>query len=334
MKILITGAFGNIGKAVINEVYRRGHEVYVFEIDTKNTRKTARKYQKKIAKVFFGDIRNIDNVKEAIQECDAVIHLAAIIPPLSKRNRQLTFDVNYGGTINLVNAIKDTKRKIQLIFTSSASVMGPTQNQHKLVERNDPLVITGTYEESKIKCEEFLKENADNYLIFRLAAVLLIGSPVKLSTSSISLLSETFDMHPDMRIELVMDVDVATALATAAEKLQSGSTDKNQAYILGGGKKNNMQYIGEAFLTRVFKSFSLSMPDRKYFTEDINAYHLDWYDTKEVQQEFNFQKHTFEDYEKYMKKTFRFIKPFIVLFRKPIMKKLVKMSPYQENKTS
>ena len=35
MKILITGAFGNIGKAVIEEAIKRGHEVIVFEIDSK-----------------------------------------------------------------------------------------------------------------------------------------------------------------------------------------------------------------------------------------------------------------------------------------------------------
>ena len=47
MKILITGAFGNIGKAVIEETYQRGHEIIVFEIDNKKTRKEARKYRKK-----------------------------------------------------------------------------------------------------------------------------------------------------------------------------------------------------------------------------------------------------------------------------------------------
>jgi nucleoside-diphosphate-sugar epimerase len=332
MKILITGAFGNVGKAVIEEVYNRGHKIIVFEIENKQTRKMARKYRKKISAIHFGDIRNIDDVKAAIQECDAVIHLAAIIPPLSKRNRELTFEVNYGGTVNLVQAINETSREIPLVFTSSASVMGPTQDQDKLVERNDPLVVTYNYEESKIKCEEFLREEADNYLIFRLAGVLIISSKMSLSPKSMSLFEETFDMHPDMRLEFVLDVDVATALVNAVEKLQAGTTQKNQAYILGGGKENGWQFIGAEFLSSLFESFSLEMPDRKYFTKDINSYHLDWYDTKEAQQEFDFQNHTFEDYLKHMKKSFRFIKPIIFLFRKAIMKRLVKMSPYYNDK--
>jgi NAD(P)-dependent dehydrogenase (short-subunit alcohol dehydrogenase family) len=81
-KILITGAFGNIGKAVISEAHRRHHKITVFEIDNKKTRKVARKYQE-IIRVVFGDIRDFEAVKKAVQESERVIHLAAFIPPLS-----------------------------------------------------------------------------------------------------------------------------------------------------------------------------------------------------------------------------------------------------------
>ncbi|MCW4029231.1 MAG: NAD(P)-dependent oxidoreductase [Candidatus Bathyarchaeota archaeon] len=329
MRILITGAFGNIGQAVIEEAYKRHHEITVFEVDNKKTRKAANKYRKKV-QVIFGDIRNRENVKAAVQQAEAVIHLAAIIPPASKKHRELTMAVNYDGTVNLIEAIKETQKDIPFVFTSSASVMGPTQLQNRLVNRNDPLVVTGNYEESKIKCETFLKENADNYLIFRLAGVLPPFS-VSSFSGSFSLLEELFDMHPDMRLEMVMAEDIATALVTGAEKLKTATTPKNQAYILGGGKENGWQLRGREFLSRLFGALSLPVPDTKYFTPDINTYHLDWYDTKEAQQEFNYQNHTFEDYLTRMKKTFRVYKVPIILLRKYIMKRLVKMSPYQEH---
>ena len=236
MKILITGTFGNVGKVVIEESCKRGHKIIGFEVDNKKTRKDARKYRNKIEKVLFGDIRNLEDVRKAVQQCDAVIHLAAIIPPISKKHRELTMNVNYGGTVNLINAIKEAKRAIPFVFTSSASVMGPTQLQNKLVDRNDPLIATGNYEKSKIICEEFLKENADVYLIFRLAGVLPTFSALSFM-SALPYLEEIFDMHSDMRLEMIMAEDVATALVTGAEKLRSGVTQKNQAYILGGGKK-------------------------------------------------------------------------------------------------
>jgi hypothetical protein len=131
-----------------------------------------------------------------------------------------------------------------------------------------------------------------------------------------------------MRLEMVMAEDVATALVTGAEKLKSGTTPKNQAYILGGGKKNGWQLRGCEFLSSLFGSLSLTVPDRKYFTQDINTYHLDWYDTKKAQQEFNYQNHTFDDYLNQIKKTFRIYRAPIRVLRKIILKRLVKMSPY------
>ena len=327
MNLLITGAFGNVGKAVLEEAYGRSHDVIVFEVENKKTRKDARKHQRKIRDVVFGDIRNFGDVRKAVKGCDAVIHLAAIIPPLSKQKRELTMDVNFGGTVNLVKALKESNQKIPFVFTSSASVMGPTQLQDKLVTRADPLVVTGNYEESKIKCEAFLKETADNYLVFRLAGVLPRFSAFSFA-GSFSYMEELFDMHPDMRLEMITASDVATALVTGVEKLKAGSTPKNQAYIIGGGEKNGWQLRGSEFLSRLFGSLSLPVPDRQYFTKDVNTYHLDWYDTKEAQQEFDFQNTSLEDYLKQIKKTFKLYKLPIRLLQKLIMSNIVKRSPY------
>ena len=327
MKLLITGAFGNVGKAIIEEADARNHDIVVFEIDNKKNRRTARKYRSKINKVIYGDIRNFNEVKKAVQNCEAIIHLAAIIPPLSKIRRELTMAVNFGGTVNLIKAINETKNDIPFIFTSSVSVMGPTQLQNKLVERNDPLIVTGNYEESKIKCEEFLQEKADNYIVFRLAGVLPTFSAFSF-LGSFSLMEELFDMHPDMRLEMIMVEDVATALVTGIEKMKSGSTPKNQAYILGGGKINGWQLRGKEFFSLLFGSLSIPVPDKKYFTPNINTYHLDWYDTQEAQREFSFQNHNIEEYSKNLKKAFRFFKLPIIIFQKFIVNKLTKMSPY------
>ncbi|MBN2336118.1 NAD(P)-dependent oxidoreductase [Candidatus Bathyarchaeota archaeon] len=330
MKILITGAFGNIGKAVIDESYKRGHEITVFEVDNKKTRKDANKYRNKIEKVFFGDIRNLDDINKAVKGCDAVIHLAAIIPPTSKKHREITMEVNYGGTVNLIDAINESGQDNPLVFTSSASVMGPTQLQDDLVDRDDPLVITGNYEESKIRCEEYLRANADNYLIFRLAGVipnLTLASIIQ----ALSYLEEVFDMHPDMRLEMITDLDVAIALVSGAEKLESGATQRNQAYILGGGRKNGWQLRGSEFISFLFEVFSLPVPDRRYFTQDINAYHLDWYDTEEAQREFCFQENSLENCIKQIEKEWGVLRLPILLFRKIIMWKIEQMSPYYDN---
>ena len=70
MKMLITGAFGNIGKAVIEEAHKRNHKIIVFEIENKKTRKVAKKYRNKVKEVIFGDIRNLEDVKKAVQQSE------------------------------------------------------------------------------------------------------------------------------------------------------------------------------------------------------------------------------------------------------------------------
>ena len=45
MNILVTGAYGNIGRPVIYEILKRNHEITVFEKKSKRTLKAARKYK-------------------------------------------------------------------------------------------------------------------------------------------------------------------------------------------------------------------------------------------------------------------------------------------------
>ena len=75
------------------------------------------------------------------------------------------------------------------------------------------------------------------------------------------------------------------------------------------------------------------MPERKYFTHDINAYHLDWYDTEEAQKEFSFQNNGIQDFFDFMLKKYGKFKPVIKLFKKALLRKITSMSPYYPQET-
>ncbi len=81
MKILITGAFGNVGIAVVDACLNRGHQVSIFEIRNRANEKKARKYGCRLRNVYWGDIRNPGEIGAALAGQEVVIHLAAIIPP-------------------------------------------------------------------------------------------------------------------------------------------------------------------------------------------------------------------------------------------------------------
>ena len=56
---------------------------------------------KKGLRLYRGDLTNAEEVEAAIQGVDAVIHLAALMPPGSEKNRPVTFAVNVEGTTRL-----------------------------------------------------------------------------------------------------------------------------------------------------------------------------------------------------------------------------------------
>ena len=105
MKVLLTGAFGNIGINTLKNLVNRGHDVRAFDIKTENNEKVARSFKDKID-VVWGDIRNPDDVANALEDREVVIHLAFIIPVESEVNPELSREINVGGTSNLVGAMK------------------------------------------------------------------------------------------------------------------------------------------------------------------------------------------------------------------------------------
>jgi len=79
MKVLVTGPFGNIGKHTVDELISQGHQVRCFATDRKPNRKAAKKYGGQIETVW-GDVRFPADVDKAVQDQEAVVHLAYVIP--------------------------------------------------------------------------------------------------------------------------------------------------------------------------------------------------------------------------------------------------------------
>ena len=105
MKVLLTGAFGNIGINALKNLLKQGHDVRCFDIKNESNERVARRFKDKID-VVWGDIRNPDDVAKAVEDREVVIHLAFIIPVESEVNPDLSREINVGGTTNLVEAMK------------------------------------------------------------------------------------------------------------------------------------------------------------------------------------------------------------------------------------
>lgn len=141
MKILVTGADGFIGSHLTEALVRQGHDVRAFVLynsfnswgwldhccdDVKG------KFE-----VFAGDIRDPYGVKKAMQGCDTVMHLAALIAiPYSYHSPDTYVDTNIKGTLNIVQAARDLEVQ-KIVHTSTSEVYGtakfvPITEEHPL----------------------------------------------------------------------------------------------------------------------------------------------------------------------------------------------------------
>jgi nucleoside-diphosphate-sugar epimerase len=134
----ITGATGTLGKILCVKLKQ-----YAFEFSC-----------------FSGDLRNQSDVYKWIynNNFDAIIHLAAVVQVASVNEDPINaFNVNVGGTINLINSIIECKSvgKIWFFFASSSHVY--KSSARPILEDYELLPIS-LYGKTKLMAEEIVRE--------------------------------------------------------------------------------------------------------------------------------------------------------------------------------
>jgi len=285
MKILLTGAFGNIGTSTLKELVRRDHEIRCFDIPTKQNKKKARKFRKFRSRIeiIWGDLRKLADVERAVQGVDRIIHLAAIIPPLANNHPEIAEPVNVGGTKNILIAMGKQEKPPKLLYSSSVAIYGDVREKgfDYIIKTTDPINPSphDHYARHKIKCEKMIKESGLDYAIFRFAAI----PPMDQGTDPIM-----FEVPLDTPMEICHTLDTGYAMVNAAE------SDKVWGKILhiAGGPSCRVPF-GE-YVGTILESMGVGrLPDEAFGTK---PFHCGYMDTIESQELLQFQKHSFDDY--------------------------------------
>lgn len=155
-KILVTGGAGFIGGHIVDRLLKEGFEVTVIDnLSTGRRENIVHHQNRKDFNFIKSDIRNAALVKEVIKDVDAVFHEAALVSVTrSVENPLLTNEVNVSGTLNLLEACRDTNVK-RFIHASSSSVYGETETLPKH-EKLTPQPIS-PYAVSKLAAENYVK---------------------------------------------------------------------------------------------------------------------------------------------------------------------------------
>lgn len=155
-RILITGADGFIGSHLTEMLVREGFNVRAFVLyNSFNSWGWLDQCSPDVRgkfEVFAGDIRDPHGVRTAMQGCDAVLHLAALIAiPYSYHSPDTYIDTNIKGTLNVVQAARDLGVS-RVIHTSTSEVYGTAR--FVPITEDHPLQGQSPYSASKIGADQ------------------------------------------------------------------------------------------------------------------------------------------------------------------------------------
>lgn len=268
--VLITGGAGSMGKELSISLAKNGYKVYAFDIPNANF-SDLDEYGVIGVK---GDITNPESVYEAVSGKDIIVHLAALLPPVSERSLEKTFAVNVHGTKNLVDAIVANGKKARLIFSSTVASYGDTTKLEPPIRATTPQNPNTNYSKSKVEAEKYILEAKISYTILRVSGVVLAAL----------MDPPGWPFVAEQRVEFIYRGDVVSALISAVEKEKS----TNKILIIAGG--STWQMRGYEFVAKFLEVLDIPIEDAEY---PENTIYSDWYDTEESQRILNYQNTPF-----------------------------------------
>jgi len=170
MRVLVTGAFGFLGTAVVRRLATAGHGVVALtsraEGDLLPTSAAA--------EVVHGDVRDPSAMKRVVTGVDAVCHLAALTRVRESFEHPREYlDVNAAGTGTLVSALRDeaerSGRVPRIVQASTAAVYGTPV--HQPIAEDAATAPTSPYGESKLGADRVILHAAGAHLsavVFRI----------------------------------------------------------------------------------------------------------------------------------------------------------------------
>lgn len=170
-KALITGITGQDGYWLTKLLIDKGYEVH--GLVRRNSQKSLGnldylpiEYKSQI-NIHWGDITDCFFVEKIIREnkFDEIYHLAAqSFVELSFQNPKLTYDVNIGGTLNVVNSVKDFSPHSRMYFAATSEIFGKAIKQPQNEET--PFYPRSPYGVSKLAGFWTVKNYRESYNLF------------------------------------------------------------------------------------------------------------------------------------------------------------------------
>lgn len=279
--VLITGGAGSVGRQLAGMLLADNIPVRIFDLPFMDFEGLEGESN---VEIFKGDITDPESVKKAVDGVRCVLHLAAILPPNSEKDRDFTFKVNVEGTQNILNSMKEVAEDATIVFTSSISTYGDTSKEKDPVTVDHPQKAIDVYADSKIAGEKLVISSGVKYVVLRIAS---IAVPAFIEPA------DPWPFTAEQKVEMVHRDDVADAIRNSVD---AEAAVGNVFNIAGGDtwRHNGQKYVEDFF------TFMGAPVDLANYRETSGWNH--WYDTEESQSILKYQNRSYEYYSDQMRK--------------------------------
>jgi nucleoside-diphosphate-sugar epimerase len=278
--VLITGGAGSLGKRLAERFVATGWQVRVFDLPNMDFSGLEERQEVRIIK---GDIGDKQVLGESVAGVDSVLHLAALLPPRSERDRATTMTVNVDGTATVVGVMEELAPGGKLVFASSVSTYGDTSAGSPPVGTDCPQRAIDAYAESKITAESLIRVSPLNSVILRVAP---IAVPAFLEPP------EVWPFTPNQRVEMVHRDDVADAFYSSV----ASTAAARKVFNIAGGP--TWQLEGKSYVNDFYGFLGAPVEDATYRT---SPGWVDWYDTEESQRLLGYQNRSYQHFSEEMR---------------------------------
>jgi nucleoside-diphosphate-sugar epimerase len=291
--VLVTGGFGLVGSATVKRLTELGRHVVATDLDTPANRKAAEALPRG-AEARWADLTDRNQTERLVAEVapEAIIHLAAIIPPPIYRHPKLARHVNVDATAALVSIAEAQPSRPRWVQASSNAVFG-ARNPHRFtapLRADEPMKASDLYSAHKIEAEQIVRASSLEWVVLRLGGVLSVDpSAMPFSTDALyfeSALPSDNHMHSvDVR-----DVAWAFAAATTADVV-------GEILLIAGDDSHKIKYGDVGAALAAARGLKGGLPKGRPGNPDNDDdwFVTEWMDTTRAQEALQFQHHSWDN---------------------------------------
>ena len=158
-RIVVTGGAGFIGSNIVRRLLEAGASVTVLDDFYTGSEENLPTESSEL-KVVRGSVVDFELVRDLFKDAHFVIHEAARNIIVSTRNPREDYEVNIGGTLNVLMACREAKVK-RVVYASSASVYG--NPRYLPINEDDATNLLSPYAVSKFSGESYCRAFYESY---------------------------------------------------------------------------------------------------------------------------------------------------------------------------